>query len=467
MSLPAILVYSLGTLPTSALGIAILVYLSPYFASHLGVSLTVVGGAFAIVRGIDFFVDPMLGMVMDRTRTPLGRYRVWQIIGAPILMLAAYKLFMAPYGISQAYLVGWLLVLYLGTSTLDLSRSAWNAKLATQYHERSRVFGILAAVGVLGAVAVLVVPIAAARFAPAGASPVPLMGWFILALTPLTIGLATSLTPERVDIDVHTDHFPLRDYWALVRRPALIRLFLAQVAVSLGPNWMSAMYLFFFTASRGFTAAQASGLLLVYIFAGVFGAPATGYLARRIGKHRTLMVTTTAFSLGLSTAMLFPRGNVLAVLPMMLWCGFMASGFGLMIGAMAADFGDEIRLDQGKERVSLIYAMLSFANKVAGAISIILTYSALAAVGYRPAEHAANTPTAIHGLEAIFLIGPIFFVMLGGACFIGWKLDARRHGEIRQRLDMRDAAAAAGLMVATPGAETMLVLSKRSEPGLH
>ena len=328
MSLPAILVYSLSTLPTAALGIAILVYLSPYFASHLGVSLTVVGAAFALVRGIDFFVDPLLGMVMDRTRTRLGRYRVWQFIGAPILMLAVYKLFMAqPYGIGETYLVGWLLVLYLGSSILDLSRSAWSATLATHYDERSRVFSILSAVSVLGAVAVLVVPIAAARFMPSGGSSLPMMGWFILALTPVAIGLAAGLTPERVDIDAHTDHFPLADYWALVRRPALLRLFLAQVAVSLGPNWMSAMYLFFFTASRGFTAAQASTLLLVYIFAGVLGAPATGYLARRIGKHRTLMVTTTAFSLGLSTAMLFPRGNVLAVLPMMLWCGFMASRF--------------------------------------------------------------------------------------------------------------------------------------------
>ena len=465
LTLPAILVYALGAMPTWGLGLAIQVYLSPYFASHLGVPLTAIAAAFGIVRILDFFIDPVLGMIMDRTRTRLGRYRLWQIIGAPILMVAVYRLFMAPVGIGRTYLVGWLLVLYLGMSILDLSRSAWNSTLATQYHERSRLFGIAAAVGVMGGVAILLVPIAAARFLPAGASSVPLMGWFVLALTPLTIGLATTFTRERVSIDLHTDHFPLRDYWALVRRPALIRLFLAQVFVSLGPNWMSAMYFFFFTQSRGFTAAQASSLLLVYIFAGILGAPAAGYLARRIGKHRALMVTTTAFSLGLSTAMLFPRGNVLAVLPMMLWCGLMGSGFALMIGAMAADFGDEIRLDQGKQRISLIYAMISFANKVAGAISIILTYSALAAVGYRPAEGVVNTPAAIHGLEAIFLIGPIFFVMLGGACFIGWRLDARRHGEIRSRLEARDAQVAAAMMVGAANVDTVAVFAEESKRG--
>ena len=444
--MPAILVFSLSTLPTNALGIAVLVYLSPYFASHLGVPLTVVGAAFFIVRWIDFFVDPLLGMMMDRTRTRIGRYRVWQLIGVPILILAVAKLFLARHGISELYMVGWLLVLYLGVSILDLSRSAWSATLATQYHERSRVFGIMTAVAVMAAVAVLLVPILSAHSAH-GASSVPMMGWFIIALAPFGVGIAAAMTPERVNIDLHTDHFPLSDYWALVRRPALIRLFLAQMATSLGPNWMSAMYLFFFTQSRGFTAAQASIMLAVYILSGVAGAPATAYLARRIGKHRALMVTTTAFSLGLSTAMLFPKGNVLAVLPMMIWCGFMASGFGLMIGAMAADFGDEVRLDHGQERISLIYAMLGIANKVAGAISIFLTYSALSLVGFKAAEGAVNTPAAIRGLETTFLIGPIFFVMLGGACFIGWRLDARRHGEIRERLDARDEEMAAAVMV--------------------
>jgi hypothetical protein len=29
--------------------------------------------------------------------------------------------------------------------------------------------------------------------------------------------------------------------------------------------------------------------------------------------------------------------------------------------------------------------------------------------------------------------------MLGGACVIGWRLDAARHGEIRAELEARDA----------------------------
>jgi len=33
------------------------------------------------------------------------------------------------------------------------------------------------------------------------------------------------------------------------------------------------------------------------------------------------------------------------------------------------------------------------------------------------------------------------FVMAGGLCFVGYRLDQRRHAEIRRALDARDAEA--------------------------
>ena len=52
---------------------------------------------------------------------------------------------------------------------------------------------------------------------------------------------------------------------------------------------------------------------------------------------------------------------------------------------------------------------------------------------------AHNTPAAIHNLELVYLLGPIFFVMLGGACYIGYKLDDAAHAKIRAALELRNA----------------------------
>jgi Na+/melibiose symporter-like transporter len=441
LGLPTILTFAAVTLPMSALGVSLAIFLPRYFASHLGVSLIAVGGAFALVRAIDVPVDPILGLLMDRTRTAIGRYRVWLLIGAPILMLAVYQLFMAPMGISRGFLIVWLLCLYLGTSILGLSHTAWASTLAAAYHERSRLFGVLTMVGVAASVVVLGIPTLAKHFHLGDPDGVQTMGWLVLCLIPIGVGLVAWRIPEKVAADVHTtQQYPLRDYWQLIKKPAMIRLILAQTCLTLSPGWMSALYLFFFKDVLGFSIAVASGLLGVYVLAGVAGAPITTWVSSRIGKHRTLMLATSAYSIGLCAVIFVPKnGNILTAIPVMLWCGGMASGFNLLIQSMTADVGDEVRLEQGKQRMSLIYSLTSLAAKIAGAFAIFLTYWVLSRVGYNARDAAHNTAHAIFGLELAYVVGPVFFAMLGGACFIGWKLDAVRHGEIRQALDTRDA----------------------------
>jgi Na+/melibiose symporter-like transporter len=439
LSTSAIVAFSVVGLPTSALSLAIMIYLPAYFATSLGVSLTVIGGSWATVRMIDIVVDVVLAETMDRTRTRFGRYRPWLVVGTPFVMLGVYKIFMAPPGFDSTYLVSWLLVMYFGTSILNLSHSAWGAKLAPHYDDRSRLFGILALVGVLGAFAALSFPAAAAPLGHTHARSIQDMGWFIFWLTPAAVALAVWSTPETIAPEHSRRRHSFGDYWTLFTNTSLLRLFLAQAALTLGPGWMGALYLFFFTDSLGFTPNQASILMGGYILAGVIGAPITARMAVKFSKHRTLVFTTTAFSLGLVTVKFIPHGQVLAAVPAMLWCGAMAAGFDLMIRSMLADVGDEVRLEHGRERISLIYAVNTLAAKIAAAFAIGLTFPLLAKLGYVAREGAVNSPAAIRSLELVFVIGTIAFVMLGGACVLGWRLDARRHGEIRAQLEARDA----------------------------
>ena len=110
---------------------------------------------------------------------------------------------------------------------------------------------------------------------------------------------------------------------------------------------------------------------------------------------------------------------------------------------------DEVRLEQGQEQLSLIYALNALANKIASAFAIGLTFPLLAWLGYKATTGAVNTPEAIFSLEMAFIVGPIIFVMLGGACVIGWKLDAGKHADIRRQLEERDALYAAAPICST------------------
>jgi len=444
LSLAGALTFALAQFPTSAVAIALLVYLPPHMTRDLGVPLAMFGATWGSVRLFDLFIDPFLGAVMDHTKTPLGRYRPWLLAGAPILMAGVYMLFMAPPGIGQLYLATWLLVLYLALSILMLSVPAWGATLATSYNDRARIYGTLAAVGILSTVAFVLLPVVGGVLKKSDAWAVQAMGWALIVFTPLLIGISVWRTHERINPSTGQQGVQLRDYLALVSKPDLLRCYAAQFLVTLGPGWMSSLFIFFSNDVMRFNAAAPSILLLCYIAGGLAGAPLMAQLATKIGKHRTLMVATVCFSLGLSTALLPPKGIWFAAIPLNLWCGFMGASFEMVIRSMLADVADEVRLEQGKERLSLVFAINSVATKLATASAILITYPLLEKVGYSAPLGVKNTASALTGLTAMFMGGPIVFVLLAGVVMIGWRMTAQRHAGVRAELDARDALAALG-----------------------
>ncbi len=401
--------------------------------------MTMIGTSWGAVRVIDLFVDPVLGVVMDRTRTSVGRYRPWIVLGAPLLMLAIWALFEARPGIGPIYLVGWLLVLYLGQSIVTMGHSAWATNLAPDYNGRSRAFGAIGIATVLGMLLVLLVPSLATPLGLPANEAVHAMGWLIVCLIPCLIALAISCTPEPVRAGL-SPQLRWADIWALATKSDAIRLALAQLTLTLGPGWMTGLTLFYFTAARGFTTGQTSILMLFNIIAGLFGAWAISYFATRFSKHRALMTASVCFAVGLVATPLIPKGSMIIAAPVFLWNGFMIAGFDVTIRAMLADVGDEVRLERGSDQMTLIYGMNAVANKLGWALSIGLSFPLLSAIGFNPAQGAANSPSAIFGLEIAFLVGPIVFSLIGALCVAGWRLDAPRHAEIRRRLLESEAA---------------------------
>lgn len=444
LSLPAVLAFASLSIPIAALQLAISVHLPRYFASSIGLELAVVGTAFGLVRLIDIPIDAGIGVAMDRTRTAFGRYRIWMLCGAPILMLGLYMLLAAPGGVGLVYLVGWLLVMYLGYSGVYLSHLAWGARLAPDYSQRSRIFGAITGLGVAGAMAVLLIPILMGGRGFSEAEGIRAMIWFIIGATPLAAIVVLLSTRETIAKD-HATGFKARDYLTLLRRGNMLRLLSADFFVTLGPGWMAALYLFYFRDSRGFSIGEANLLLMIYVIAGFAGAPFTAWLANRISKHRALMTNTTLYSLGLMALPFLPAGNFLIFAPLMFVVGAMAAGFTVMIRALAGDIADELRLESGREWMGLVYAVTNATTKLAQAGAVLFTFNfALTAVGYQAKEGAVNTPEAIRGLELAYIVGPIIFVMIAGACFFGYRLSATRHAEIREKLAERDAIAEGG-----------------------
>lgn len=444
--LPTILAFGSVGLPLAAILLIFVVYV-PRFYVGLGISFILVGLAIPMVRVIDAVFDPLIALVMDRTRTPIGRYRPWLLVGAPIAMLGVYKVLTPPAHAGVPYLMLWLVVSYAGLSMLNLSIAAWVSVLAKTYNERSRLFGWTQAMAVIGSISILLLPKLTHNKVSAGlASSMPIIALVLVISLPVAVAICTIFTPERITTPAQRPRFSRADYWAAISRPSMLRVTVADFMLTLGPGTTGPLYVFFFHDAKGFSIPDVSLLLISYIGAGVVGAPFWARVAHRLGKHRTVQIACVCYAIAQSTLMALPRvwpgytfAHALPTIIGMFAVGFVASAFLLLIRAMVADVADEVKLEQRRDLTGLLFSMVTTTTKIGQTIILVAVFPVLQLVGYNGKEGAINTPHAIFGLEMCYLFAPVILVFGGGAALIGYRLDARRHSEIREALAEREA----------------------------
>ncbi len=431
-------------LPLAAFGVALPVTLPEFYATFVGLKLGVVAAVFMAVRLIDIVFDPFIGWGMDRTKTRFGRYRPWMALSTPMLMLAAYMMFvMVQPGAPPVYLFGWLLFLYLGFSIGTLGQLGWAAVLAPQYDQRSRVYGWWQVFNIIGVVLILVLPTVVVQTGIGTyADGVRIMGWAIVIALPVTIGLAMVAVPEPVTSGGQP-HGSLGAYISLFKKPVVRKLLLSDLLLGVAPGITGSLLFFFFGQIRGYDHTQAGLFMLFYFVAGLCGAPFWAWYATRVGKDRGLAVASVVSAVLYVGATLVPGNNFVLTAVVMFIAGLPYAAGLFLTRAMMADAGDEERFETGVDRTGLMLSILSATTKI-GHVVALIPYFILDRVGFRALPGSAgNSDAALLTLQILFIAVPGVLLILAGVVLRNYPLTAKRHDEIRAALDARDAGAAA------------------------
>ena len=431
-------------LPLAAFGVALPVTLPEFYATFVGLELGVVAAVFMAVRLIDIVFDPFIGWGMDRTKTRFGRYRPWMALSTPMLMLAAFMMFVVVQpGAPPVYLFGWLLFLYLGFSIGTLGQLGWAAVLAPQYDQRSRVYGWWQVFNIIGVVLILVLPTIVVKTGVGDyAAGVRIMGWAIVIALPVTIGLAMVAVPEPVTKG-DQPHGSLKAYLSLLGQKTVRKLLIADLLLGVAPGITGSLLFFFFGQIRGYDHTQAGLFMLVYFIAGLCGAPFWAWFATRVGKDKGLAVASVVSAVLYVGATLVPGGNFVLTAVVMFIAGLPYAAGLFLTRAMMADAGDEERFETGVDRTGLMLSILSATTKI-GHVVALIPYLILQGVGFRALPGpAGNSDAALLTLQILFIAVPGVLLVLAGAVLKNYSLTAKRHDEIRLALEARDAGAKA------------------------
>lgn len=427
----------------TAMLLPVLMYLPDYYARDLGLDLAVVALVLTTVRIADIAFDPVLGLVMDRSRPRTGRYRTWFLAGLPIAVVAIYMLYNAPVGVTGAYLFLWLAVANVGQSISYLAHVSWAASSAPTYDNRSNIFGWLMVFSVLGMFLIMALPpILSLLFGWERSAGVQAMGWLMILSLPLTGLLALSAVKEP-PVRPAIVRPSRKDLLALVRRGLVVRLIGADIVWGIGPSVAAALLFAYFDSLKLIERDLAGLALLAYFIGGMIGAPLWVRIAKRAGKHRALMWSGLTYAVVQSMILLVPPGNFTFALILMAIAGLPSNAGPILIRSMMADVADDVRLDTGVDRLSLLMSLLSSIGKIGPALMTGLALYILSLVDFDITLGAGNSRESLWTLAILYAIVPAFTGLLTAWVIRGYRLDSAAHAEIRRQLDERDATARA------------------------
>lgn len=474
--------YAAPATPLALVGLPLAVYLPAVYADSdgFGLSLALVGLLLTLSRVTDVITDPIIGFASDRLRTRWGRRKPFILLGAPLYGAAIWMLFVPPVEPGYGYLFLFLVLVYLGSTLIDLPYAAWGAELSRSYNERTLITSWREGTQVAGALL--------SAFTPAIILFVgftkPTDAVFFLSIMmcvalPVTVLGAVGGVPEWPVLETGRRRIPLLEGLRTVRRNGpYMRLIIIFAFSSLGSAMTNSLSFFF--VKHVILAGGLYGLYLApYFLAQIVAIPLWFKLSRRIGKHRATMVAIGWYAfwasfipaIALAPQYWFdvfeiPRvlepllpaawhqgitgyfegidtGKFLFFVLIMCLKGSAIGALAALPASMAADVVDVDTGRTGEQRAGAYFSIWSMVRKAAYALGIAIGTGLAAAFGFDSLADpfsGANSEFSLFMLACLYSVVPALFKFVAMPLLWSYPLTEERLARIQERIRRRNQA---------------------------
>lgn len=428
-----LLSYGIAELPMAMVAIPVSLFLPALYTEEMGLGLVSVGVILMLANLWDVLTDPIIGYLSDRTRTQIGRRRPWIVLSLPIVMIATYFLFLPNEGISELYLLGWIMVLWIGWTLFNIPYYAWGAELSPSYVQRTRITGwrtVLGTIGMLLAVCIPAVSQELFEFGGRSGEATMLVGVAAIVLIPMCVAPLILRVPEPANYVPAQMHI-----WDGVKimmgNGPFKRLVLAFACSTMGTAIVSPLFVMFVSHVVGDPTA-APAVVVSFFVANLLGVPLWVWLAERTDKHFSWLVSLVLMAAVSPTFLLLGEGDLWLSSILLFAIGVGAGNFLVVPSSMQADVIDLDRVRSGEDRAGLFFAAWSMVMKLVLALGVGIALPAVAWLGFDP--QVKNGPEELFGLQAFFSLAPVVFYLAAAALVWEYPITKSEHGEIQAQI---------------------------------
>ncbi len=436
--------YALPAFALAVMYLPVYVLVPKFYTDTVGVDMGTVGAVLGSVRLLDAFLDPLVGVLSDRTRTRLGRRRPWIFLGSIPLALALAAL-LAPArdgaGATTSFAVS-VFATFIFFATVAVPYESLGMELSDSYDERTRLLGLRDGISIVGILAAASAPgaisylLGLTQDASGERAKFHVMAALYAPLLVVLCAVCALAVPERP-----LPATPPRRPWdrATIRsilgnRPFRLVL-LAYFVNAIGSN-LPGTLMPYYVADYLHSSHDVSVYLALYFTIGIVVLPGWIWLSRVIDKRATwlaaMAVNSGAFFL---VAFLRPHDDLFYGLIVALsGIGFAATV--AIPSSLQADVLDYDELLSGERREGLLLGFWLYARKLAAVLPVALALPLMKISGWH--EGAGDqTAGAFHALKLFYVGVPTLCTAV--AIAIAWRYPISRtvHGKIVAALDAR------------------------------
>ena len=417
-------------------------YLLYFYTDVVGISPILAGWIYALGIGWDAITDPFMGFLAERTKTKMGSYRPFIYYGSIPLALSFVLLFWIPPFEGTALFLFLILVNLIHRSCftiVSVPYSSLTARITNDSNERTKLTTarmISASFGTLS-MSALAFPLIA-YFGGAdeafgflwlaiisGLVAISLLSVTVYSVREKVDEIVTSNLPNFVSITkTVVTNYPFWIVFGCI-------LILGSTGVMFNKNLI-------YFVKYGLELHEYQGLILgVSSGASFLSLPFWAYLALKIGKRETWLISMTIAFIGLLLFFYYPIASLNELLILLALIGVGNGAGGVLFWSMLPDTVEYGEWKSGIRTESSLYGFMTFAQKSSIAVAALILGFLLSGIGFEPNQ--IQSEETISGMKFMMSWIPICGIIISLVLMYFYPISTKFHGELLQRIKERNA----------------------------
>ena len=456
-----------------------------------------------VIRIAEIFIDPLLGNIIDNTKTKWGRFKPWQLIGGTVSAVLLVLVYTGLFGLvnvnTTLFIVLFVItfiVLDVFYSLRDISYWGMIPALSSDSHERSTYTALGSFGGSIGynGLTIVVIPIVTYfSYVFTGKHQESQSGWTCFAiivailgvLTVWTVAFGTKESTNALRAKAQKNGNPLEAFKALFQNDQLLWVALSYLLYAIANVATTGVLMYMFKFILNNSAAY-SIVGVVSVIAGIIMAPlypilnkriprrylylggmvlmVLGYLLFIVGTNNLAVVTVglvflypilnkriprrVLYIVGMTSMIvayillgLFSTNMTVVFIALVLFYipGTLIQMTAILSLTDSIEYG---QLKNGKRNEAVTLSVRPMLDKIGGALSNGITGFIAVAAGMTGNATAADmTPSNIHTFEICAFYVPLILIVLSLLVFMfKVKIDEKMHAKIVKELEAKLAS---------------------------